>query len=180
MNCGELFVDDIVRVFPIPGGQIQHQLPEVARTRKVTFGQIGFEDRAAFQSWLATKSYFSFVDADDDLLLITLRDAIVVDIHTERDIHGYQYTITFSLHTLYNNDIVQSAAAQLRRYGHDFIVEREDGNYGLLRYFGPAQNVDVDVSEGDGEHGVSIKVTMKNVTGLQELTDGGSSSSSSS
>lgn len=174
-RCVEKFIDDIIRIYPVQSGVIQHVLPEVAQVDRVSYTQMGFANYEALAAWLTAKYRFTEDEDDGGDHCLLLEEPASLKVQRTRSIIGYEYTLTLSLRTLYFDDAERLVVKQMERMGHDFIIERMNGVFFLLRYFAPAQKVEHEVVEEDGRHGSVVTVTMKNVSGVQSITSSSSS-----
>ena len=174
-NCKELLFDDIVRVYPLSKGTLKHLVPDTVRKDVVLINEIQQGDGTAFASldalhtWLGTKARFTQWETDEVLPLV-LDQPAQVRLSREYDINGYTYAITVTLELKKYESTEKAIVRQIERTGHDLIVEREDGTLELLRLFDPAQKITSEQSERDGQHGATVTIKMKNVNGMQEIT----------
>ena len=173
-NCTELFLDDIVKIYPLAKGDLLHSMPAVLQTNTVLVTDLArivnnsatpFASLSELNTWLSGKQYFS--EAPDDALGIQLREAATLRISTDRNVSGYQHTITINLPTKYYHEEERLLIHKLERIGHDFILVRQDGSLILLRYFSPAQKITHEADNAQAQ----ISVSMKNLTGMQDITE---------
>lgn len=171
-TCRETFLDDIVAVWPLAVGVLTHAVPEmvVRDTVKVTdlgnSSGVAFADVDALRALLATKVRLAEQDEGGNTLL--LEEAPTLKIATNRSVSGYYYAVTLGMKTVYYREEEKAVIRAMEWEGCDYVVERQDGELCLLRYFAPAQEFTHEMS---GE-GASLKMEMKNVTGLQRIVEG--------
>jgi len=171
-TCKELFLDDITRIYPLRAGILIHAQPETLRTTHVDVTQLSRTEGGAttafgslqqLSEWLAGHEHFT--EEPETLMGLELSDAATLRIATESAAGGYRYTLTLTLPTTYYHEEERVFIRQLERLGHDYILERRDGTLALLRYFSPAQKVTHNADGGSA----TITVSMKNVTGMQDI-----------
>ena len=172
-KCRELFLDDIVKVFPIEAGVLTCSVPETVVKDTLAVSELGhsdgtsgsFANLAALTSWLSSRERLS--DADESLLCYLLTEAPTVRVQEEQGISGVRYEITLSMNTMYFHSEEKSLFHRLEWNGHDFILEMQDGSYRLLRFFSPAQKFTHEYAG----YGAKLTITMKNLTGIQEIVE---------
>ena len=175
-RCKELFLEDIIRVYPLADGQLQHQLPPAARTDVVAYSQLGSYTEETFKAFIAGKPHFTVTDGIGENYAIPVNGNIQLRDTTEKTRGGYQHTVTCSLTTVYQDESERALVRQMEEQSHDLIVERQDGTLYLVRCWTPAQLVNHEISEEENSHGIQVRIEMKNVTGLQKLVESSSSS----
>ena len=170
-TCRETFWDDIVAVWPLAVGVLTHSVPETVVRDTVNVTDIGnssgtaFANMDALRDMLATKVRLAEQEEGENTLL--LEEAPTLKIATNRSVSGYYYTATLSMKTLYYREEEKAVIRGMEWGKCDYVVERQDGELCLLRYFAPAQKFTHDMS---GE-GASLKMEMKNLTGLQRIIE---------
>ena len=181
MDCSEKFVSDIIKVYPIPSGRIIYQVPVNVRTTDIAIAQMQLEEgqtltMSALKTFLASQVVFTTTN-ENDAYDIPTEEGISVSEKSERDVSGYQKSISMQFTIHYYNDslsflrVEHETVEKMERAGHDFILERLDGSLSLARYFSPAQKVTHSINESDGEHRCTVNIEMKNVTGIQNIIE---------
>lgn len=165
-TCRETFMDDIVAVWPLAVGVLDHSMPETVVKDVVTVGQIGYGSLSALKTVLATKDRLA--EVEDGMNTCVLVEAPALKIVTDRTVSGYAYTMTLGVKTLYYREEEKRVVRKMEWYGNDYILERQDGILALVRYFSPAQKV---VHEVNGD-GANVTIVMKNLTGVQKIVEG--------
>ncbi|MBR1377983.1 MAG: hypothetical protein IJ557_02510 [Bacteroidaceae bacterium] len=169
--CNEKFLADVVRVYPLSAGQIDFALPETVRNNTVTLADLGFANLAALEQFLVGKTRFTTVDADNETMPMPLDESPDIKVDTVVERMGHVYDISIGLRTLQFTSAEKAVVKQMERSGHDYILERIDGSYSLVRNFTPAQLVTHTEIEREGEHYADISIKMRNVTGIQDIEE---------
>lgn len=164
-NCNETFLDDIVAVYPLSVGVLNHAVPETVVKDTVSVNDLGYVSLSALQALLSAKVRLS--DVEDGYNTCMLSESPSVKIATDRTASGYVYTMTLIVRTLYYREDEKRIIRKMEWEGNDYIIERRDGTYALVRYFSPAQKVVHEVND----EGANVTIVMKNLTGVQRIID---------
>ena len=165
-TCNEQFGEFILRIYPIASGQLTFSLPETVKKDIIQPSDIGMSDTATLQAWLATKKRFTELEENN---AIELSQPATITTKSDIDISGYESIHSIELKTRFYGETERSIIQQLEQNNNDFIIESEDGNYYLLRYFSPGQITTKSIIQDDSNHGVMITITNRNITGLQTI-----------
>ena len=162
-NCQELFLDDIVAVWPLTVGVLTHGVPETVVADTISVSDLGYNSLSALRSMLNAKVKLS--EIEDGSLACMLSAAPTLKIVTDKGISGHSYTLTLAVSMLYYHETEKTVIRKMEWDGNDYIVETRDGSLCLMRYFAPAQRC----TREKNDEGVNLTLTMRNVTGVQEI-----------
>lgn len=164
-NCKETFLDDVVAVWPLAEGLLNHSLPETVVSDTISVGDIGFESLSGLRSMLA--GVYCLAEDMTGKEGAVLSEPATIKITTDRGVSGYSYTVSLDVVTQYYHTLEKSILRSMEWTGHDYIVERMSGDLYLVRYFAPAQKV-THQTEGAGAR---VTSTTRNVSGVQLITE---------
>ena len=162
-SCKELFLDDIVAVYPLAVGVLTHLVPETVVKDVVSTSELGYDTMTSLRLLLASKVRLS--DVEEGVNTCLLSEPPILKVTTERSVSGYYYTMTLEMKLLYDHETEKAIIRKLEWEGNDYVLERQDGSLSLLRYFAPAQRC----TREKNDEGVNLTLTMRNVTGVQEI-----------
>jgi len=164
-NCKETFLDDVVAVWPLAVGLLQHTVPETVTSDTVSVSDIGFASLALLREMLGNQPCYA-----EDMTGregVALDEAPSVKVNTALSVSGYAYAVSLGLTTKYYHEEEKSLIRAMEWSGHDYIVERMSGDLYLVRYFAPAQRV-THQTEGAG---AIISSLTRNTSGMQRIIE---------
>lgn len=159
---------DILSVYPIAIGELDHIVPFNVRKPTTTAAELGITN---INEYLATRTRFSTDESPllaDGVANYLIEDKGTLKATPQKAISGYTYTINMQLKSVGTPPELREYLFTLMHFEHDFIVECASGTLLFIRCpenayaCAPEENI-------TDTHQTNITFDIKNVCGIQPI-----------
>lgn len=159
---------DILCVYPIPFGELNHVVPFNVRKPTTTAAELGIADINAF---LATRARFSTDESPliaDGVINNLIEEKGTLKATPQKTISGHTYAVSMQLKSVGTPPELRAYLFTLMHTEHDFIVECASGELFFIRCPENAYNCTPEENIAD-MYQTNITFDIKNVSGIQHI-----------